>query len=639
MQEDRKDVARKYDATEIQVLEGLEAVRRRPSMYIGSTDARGLQNLVREVVDNSVDEALAGYCDSIDVVIERDGSISIADNGRGIPVDMHPTEHRPALEVVMTTLHAGGKFQKGLYRVSGGLHGVGVSVVNALSEWCRVEVARGGKVYRQEYRRGEPVGPVEVVAEATHTGNKTTFKPDSTIMETTEFSFDALSQFLREQAFLNRGLRISIEDRRSNRSHVFEYDGGITSFVEYLDENRKPLHRPPIYVKGERNEVEVEVALQYNESYAENVFTYVNNVNTVEGGTHLAGFRTALTRTLNAYGQRAGLLKNSFALSGEDAREGLTAVLSVKVPEPQFEGQTKAKLGNSEVRGIVESVVGEKLAEFLEENPAVAKKVIEKSMEAARAREAARKARELTRRKNALDTVNLPGKLADCTIKDPEHCEIYIVEGDSAAGTAKQGRDRSFQAILPIWGKPINAERSRVDRVLKNDRLSPVISALGTGVGEDCDVSRLRYGKIIIMADADIDGSHIRALLLTFFFRYMRPLIERGHIHIAQPPLFMIKRGKMERYAYSEKERDDILAQMQGDRGVMVQRYKGLGEMNAEQLWKTTMNPESRTLLRVVLEDAVEADHMFTMLLGHEVEPRRRFIEENAKYAELDAWA
>lgn len=639
MPEDRGSTARKYDATDIQVLEGLEAVRRRPSMYIGSTDAHGLQNLVREVVDNSVDEALMGSCDSIEVVIESDGSISIADNGAGIPVDNHPTEHRPALEVVMTTLHAGGKFQKGLYRVSAGLHGVGVSVVNALSEWCRVEVARGGNVYRQEYHQGEPVGPVEVVGESSHTGTKTMFRPDPTIMETTEFSFDALFQFLREQAFLNRGLRISIEDRRSSRSHVFQYDGGITSFVEYLDENRKPLHRPPIYVKGERDEVDVEVALQYNESYVENVFTYVNNVNTVEGGTHLVGFRTALTRTLNAYGQRGRLLKNSFVLSGEDVREGLTAVLSIKVPEPQFEGQTKAKLGNSDVRGIVESVVGEKLAEFLEENPAVAKRIIEKSTEAARAREAARKARELTRRKSALDSADLPGKLADCTIKDPEHCEIYLVEGDSAAGTAKQGRDRSFQAILPVWGKPLNAERSRVDKVLKNDKLSPVISALGTGVGEDCDRSRLRYGKVIIMADADIDGSHIRALLLTFFFRYMRPLIEYGHIYIAQPPLFMIKKGRIERYTHSEKERDDVLAQMEGERGVMVQRYKGLGEMNAEQLWKTTMNPEVRTLLQVVLEDTVEADHMFTMLLGHEVEPRRRFIEENARYAELDAWA
>jgi len=624
-----------YNAEAIQVLKGLEAVRRRPGMYIGSTDARGLMHMVREVVDNSVDEVMAGFCDRIEVTLYKDGSISVLDNGRGIPVDVHPDQGRPALEVVMTTLHAGGKFRKGFYRISGGLHGVGVSVVNALSEWCEVEVYRDGRGYRQCYHRGFPDADMEEIGPSDRKGTFVRFKPDPEIFGHTGFSFEDISRMLREQAFLNRGTTFRIRDERTGREEVSRYDGGIVAFVEFLDENRRSLHRPPIYISGRKGDVEVEVALQYNDSYVENIYTYVNNVHTTEGGTHLVGFKTALTRTLNQYAKAHGLLKD-MSLSGEDVREGLTAVLSVKVPDPQFEGQTKTKLGNSEVRGIVDSIFGEGLAEFLEENPDVAKAIIAKAVEAARAREAARKARELTRRKSALDSASLPGKLADCSTRDPEKTEIFLVEGDSAAGSAKQGRDRRFQAILPLWGKPLNAEKARVDKVLKNDKLQPVIAALGIGVGEGCNISKLRYGKVIIMADADIDGSHIRALILTFFFRYMRPLIERGFVYIAQPPLYLIRKGKVERYVYSEEEKDRVLEELGGDKGITIQRYKGLGEMNPEQLWKTTMNPETRVLRQVVLEDGIEADRVVTMLLGDEVEPRRKFIEENARFAELD---
>jgi DNA gyrase subunit B len=546
-------------------------------------------------------------------------------------VDIHPTEKRPALEVVMTKLHAGGKFQKGAYRVSGGLHGVGVSVVNALSEWCAVEVYKSGKIHRQSYHRGVPDGDMEITGETEKQGTKTTFRPDPEIMEEVEFGFDVISKLVREQAFLNSGVKLSILDEQSGKSRDFEYEGGIVTFVEYLDENKNPLHKPPIYIQGTSDGLELEIAMQYNDSYSENIFSYVNTVHTVEGGTHLSGFKTALTRTLNTYGQKNKLLKNGSTLSGDDVREGLTAVISVKIPEPQFEGQTKTKLGNHEVRGMVESLVGEKLSAYLEENPAVVKRIIEKALQAAQAAQAARRARELTRRKSVLESASLPGKLADCSIKDPASCEIFLVEGDSAGGSAKQGRDRRFQAILPLWGVPINAEKARADKILNNDKLLPVITALGAGLGEDYDVSKLRYGKVIVMADADIDGLHIRTLLLAFFFRYMRAMVEKGHVYIARPPLYLIRKGKQEHYAYSDSERDEVLARLDG-KGIAVQRYKGLAEMNPDQLWKTTMDPEVRTLLRVTLEDEVEADHVFTVLLGNDVPPRRKFIEENAKY-------
>ncbi|RKY73107.1 MAG: DNA topoisomerase (ATP-hydrolyzing) subunit B [Candidatus Latescibacterota bacterium] len=628
-------VDEEYSASRIQVLKGLEAVRKRPAMYIGSTGVAGLHHLVYEVIDNSIDEALAGYCDRIEVTINQDGSVTVIDNGRGIPVDIHPTQNKPALEVVMTTLHAGGKFDKKVYRVSGGLHGVGVSVVNALSLWCEVEIWRDGKRYIQRYRRGVPEAEVRTIGQTDRSGTKVTFLPDPKIFDTTDFSFDILSQRLRELAFLNPGVHISIKDEKSGKQHVFQYDGGISSFVEYLDEERSPLHRPPIYFKRQRDSVSVELAMQYTESYSENIFTYVNNVNTVEGGTHLIGFKAALTRVLNAYAQRENMLKAmKTSLSGEDVREGLTVVLSIKMPDPQFEGQTKTKLGNSNIRGIVESLVTESLTEFFEENPSVVQKILLKSIEAARAREAARRAKELTRRKTALSSNSLPGKLADCSSKNPEECEIFLVEGDSAGGSAKQGRDRRFQAILPLWGKMLNVEKARIDRVLANDKLEPIITALGAGVGEECDSEKLRYNKIIIMADADVDGSHIRTLILTFFFRYMRSLIEKGHIYIAQPPLFSIRKGKEEEYAYNEEERDAIVRRLGEDKGIVIQRYKGLGEMNPDQLWKTTMNPETRTLLKVTLEDAVEAEKVFSTLMGDQVEPRRKFIEENAKYVQ-----
>ena len=624
-----------YSADNIQVLKGLEAVRKRPAMYIANTDIRGLHHLLREIVDNSIDEAMAGVCNRIDVSLNVDGSATVVDNGRGIPVDIHPIEKRPGVEVVMTILHAGGKFDKKTYKVSGGLHGVGASVVNALSEWCEVEVSINGRIHRQRYERGIPVYDLKEVGKSKTTGTKTTFKPDPEIFETVEFQHDTVASWLRELAFLNSTVTITLKDERSGQSDTFHYKGGLVSFVQYLDEGRVPLHKP-ISTSGERESISVELALQYNDSYTENVFTYVNNIHTPEGGTHLVGFRTALTRTLNTYAEKNNLFKNvKFTLSGEDVREGLTTVISLKVPEPQFEGQTKTKLGNSNVRGIVESIVGERLTEYFEENPSVARKILDKSIEAARAREAARKARELVRRKGVLEGGGLPGKLMDCSISDPEVTEIFLVEGDSAGGSAAQGRDRRFQAVLPLWGKPLNVEKARIDKVLGNDKLQPLIMALGAGIAEDFDVAKLRYGKVIIMADADVDGSHIRTLVLTFFFRYMRQMVDTERVYIAQPPLFLVKHGKTEQYAFSDGERDTILKSMgsNGDGGVkntMVQRYKGLGEMNPDQLWKTTMNPETRTLLQVSIEDAAEAEHTFAMLMGDEVEPRRRFIEENA---------
>ncbi len=630
-----EEKADRYDASQIQVLKGLEAVRRRPAMYIGDVTGRGLHHLIYEVVDNSVDEALAGYCDRIEVVLRKDGAVRVSDNGRGIPVDKHPTEGRPAVEVVMTTLHAGGKFDKKIYQVSGGLHGVGVSVVNALSEWLEVEVRRDGKRYWQRYERGVPVGPLEEKGKAKGTGTTVTFLPDKEIFKKRKFNFETLSERLRELAFLNPGLRIVLRDEREEREEVFYSKGGLKEFVQYIDEGRTPVHKKVITISGNKDGVPVDLAMQYNDSFTDNVFTYVNNIHTVEGGTHLIGFRTALTRTLNQYAQKNNLIKNGeLVLTGEDVREGLTAVLSVKVMEPQFEGQTKTRLGNSEVRGIVESIVGEGLANFLEQNPSDAKRIIEKGITAARSREAARKARELTRRKRALDTAGLPGKLADCSVRDPEHTELYLVEGDSAGGSAKQGRDRQFQAILPLKGKILNVEKARIDKILSNDEIRTIVAALGTGIGkDDFDAERLRYGKIIIMTDADVDGSHIRTLLLTFFFRYMRELIEQGKIYIAQPPLYRIRKGKEEYYAYDDDERDELLEKL-GRNGVDVQRYKGLGEMNPEQLWRTTMDPERRTLLQVTIEEAFEADRIFSTLMGDRVAPRRKFIEENAKYVQ-----
>ncbi|MFH0778944.1 MAG: DNA topoisomerase (ATP-hydrolyzing) subunit B [Candidatus Eisenbacteria bacterium] len=620
-----------YDARKIQVLKGLDGVRKRPSMYIGSTGQKGLHHLVYEVVDNSIDETLAGFCDSVSVTIHEDASVTVVDNGRGIPVDLHPAQKLPAVEVVMTTLHSGGKFDAESYKVSGGLHGVGVSVVNALSEWLEVKVARDGKVYHQRYERGKTATKLKEAGKSKTTGTTVWFKPDKQIFETLDFSFDTLSQRLRELAFLNKGVRIDFVDERSGKSHVFKYDGGIVSFVKFLNENKNVLHPKPISFQRTRDGIEVEIALQYNDSYLESIFTFVNNINTIEGGTHLIGFKAALTRSINNYAQKEGLVKNAdTALSGDDVREGLTAVLSVKLRNPQFEGQTKSKLGNSEVKGIVESIVGDGLVEFFEETPSVAKKIIEKSVAAARAREAARKARELARRKSVLDSGSLPGKLADCSATDPSICELYLVEGDSAGGSAKQGRDRRFQAILPLKGKILNVEKARIDKILSNDEIRTLITALGTGIGdEEFDAAKTRYHKIVIMTDADVDGAHIRTLLLTFFYRYMKGLLEKGYVYIAQPPLYRIKKGKQEQYAYDDKERDSVLHKI-GRKGIAIQRYKGLGEMNPEQLWQTTMNPESRLFLKVTLEDAVEADRIFTILMGDLVEPRRRFIEENA---------
>jgi DNA gyrase subunit B len=622
-----------YDATTIQVLKGLEAVRRRPSMYIGDTGTRGLHHLVYEVVDNSVDETMAGFCDTIKVSLNKDGSVTVEDNGRGIPVDLHPTQKKPAVEVVMTMLHAGGKFDHRTYKVAGGLHGVGVSVVNALSQWCEVEVSRDGKVYHQKYEKGNPVSKLKVKGQKKQTGTKTTFKPDPRIFPKTEFSFDVLSAKFREMAFLNKGLKMNIEEKKTGKSNSFKFKGGLISFIEYLNENKDALHKKPIYFNSTRDTTEIEMALQYTGAYAENILSYVNNIHTLEGGTHLVGFKTALTRSINHYAQKNNLTKNSHvSLLGEDVREGLTAVLSIRLPDPQFEGQTKTKLGNSEIKGIVESVLSENLSDFFEENPSVARKIIDKSLSAARSREAARKARELTRRKSALESSGLPGKLADCSLEDPDQCEIYIVEGDSAGGSAKMGRDRRFQAILPLKGKILNVEKARMDRVLSNEEIRTIITALGTGIGTDeFDISKARYGKVIIMTDADIDGSHIRTLLLTFLYRHMRELIEQEKVYIAQPPLYRIKKGSSEYYAYSDEERDKILKNV-GKDGISIQRYKGLGEMNPDQLWKTTMDPERRVLLQVTLEDAAEAEHIFSILMGDQVEPRRKFIEENAKY-------
>lgn len=624
-----------YSAENIQVLKGLEAVRMRPAMYIGDVTSRGLHHLVYELVDNSIDEALAGFCDEILVTIHEDERISVYDNGRGIPVDKHKEQNKSALEVIMTVLHAGGKFDKDTYKVSGGLHGVGASVVNALASHCEVEVYRDGQTYYQSYERGVPSGPLEKRDKTKKRGTRVTFMADATIFKKVKYEFQILTKRLRDLAFLNKGLKITLRDEREEKQEeVFHYKGGLIEFVNYLDENRVSLHKP-IYFEEERDGVQVEIAFGYNDSYSENIFTYCNNVNTIEGGTHLVGFKAALTRTLNNYGTKNNLLKN-VSLQGEDTREGITAIISVKVGEPQFEGQTKTKLGNSEVKGIVESIVNEKLAENLEQNPSVGKRIIEKGLSAARSREAAKKARELTRRKNALETSTLPGKLADCSISDPAQCEMYLVEGDSAGGSAKQGRDRRFQAILPLKGKILNVEKARLHKILSNDEIKTIITALGTGIGEaDFSLERLRYHKIIIMTDADVDGSHIRTLLLTFFFRYMKELVELGHIYIAQPPLYKIKNGKQEVYAYDDDEKEDILKRFgkNGDANKSgISRYKGLGEMNPDQLWETTMDPEKRTLLQVTLENAAEADHIFSTLMGDQVEPRRNFIQKNAKY-------
>lgn len=646
-----------YSASDIQVLKGLEHVRKRPAMYIGDVSSRGLHHLVYEVVDNAIDEALAGFCDKIILTIGKEGTITVEDNGRGIPTEMHPTEKKSALEVVMTQLNAGGKFNRDTYKVSGGLHGVGVSVVNALSEWMEVSVYREGKIFYQKYKRGEPVAPVKETGKVKEkTGTKVTFMPDAEIFKSVNFKFETLEARLRELAYLNKDLTIIIRDERSGKEEEFRYKGGIIDFVKYLDEDEKSITGKPIYVNGERENIIMEVAFSYNESYNDNIYTFVNNINTHEGGTHLEGFKAALTRTLNNFASKNNLIKSDkITLTGDDFREGLTCVVSVKVPEPQFEGQTKTKLGNSEVKGIVQSLVGEQLGNFLEENPSIGKKIIEKCLRAAEAREAARKARELTRRKNALDLGGLPGKLADCSISDPAQCEIYLVEGDSAGGSAKQGRDRRFQAILPLKGKILNVEKARINKILENEQIRDIITALGAGIGnsDNFDTNKVRYGKIILMCDADIDGSHIRTLLLTFFYRHMKEVIDMGMLYIAQPPLYKVKKGKQEFYAYDDSERDSILKSLKvdkgdvmieteetsgttGPKGVAISRFKGLGEMNPEQLWATTMNPETRTILLVTNENASAADKMFRVLMGEEVEPRRKFIEDNAKYANLD---
>ena len=624
-----------YGADQIQVLEGLEAVRKRPGMYIGSTSIRGLHHMVYEIVDNCVDEALAGYCTQIDIKIEPGNIICVEDNGRGIPVDIHPKTKISAAETVYTKLHAGGKFggDSG-YKVSGGLHGVGASVVNALSTWTEVTIQRDGGIYQMKFEKGKTVEPLTRIGDSKKTGTKVRFLADDTIFETLDFNYETLETRFREIAFLTKGLKINISDLRvePNLKAEFHFEGGLRSFVQYLNKNKEPIHPEPIYIEKD-GEVPVEIAFQYTTAYSENIYTFVNNINTIEGGTHLEGFKRALTKTFNDYAKSHNLLKDKDSnLQGEDIREGITAVVSVKVKEPQFEGQTKTKLGNSVVTGIVSSMVNEALGNFLEENPNVAKTILEKCISASRAREAARKARELVRRKSALETSTLPGKLADCSSKVPEECEVYIVEGDSAGGSAKQGRDRKFQAILPLWGKMLNVEKSRADKIYNNDKLQPVILAVGAGIGADFDISKIRYGKVIIMADADVDGAHIRTLLLTFFFRYMRPLIENGNVYLAQPPLYKLsKKGVKDIYCYTDEEMTKHLNDLGRD-GVNIQRYKGLGEMNPEQLWDTTMNPEKRILIKVKLEDAIKADETFTILMGDEIGPRRKFIEENAKF-------
>ena len=627
-------VSGSYNAEQIHVLEGLEAVRKRPAMYIGSTSARGLHHLVYEVVDNSIDEALAGHCTEIKVIIHADNSITVIDNGRGIPVDMMKKEKKPAVEVIMTVLHAGGKFGDGGYKVSGGLHGVGVTCVNALSEHLEVEVRRGGKCYGIEFKQGKTSKKLYEKGPADTTGTTVHFKPDASIFTETEYSYDTLRLRIRELAFLNKGITISLADERpEGRSESFHFAGGIIEFVEFVDHNKDKINAKPIYLEGEKNSIIVEVAMQYCDTYNENVFTYVNNINTEEGGTHLSGFRKALTRTINNYARANKLLKdNEDALSGDDVREGLTAVLSLKVPNPQFESQTKIKLGNSEVMPVVDNLVGDTLAEFMEENPSVAKKIVEKGIVAARARMAARKARELTRRKNAMDLGGLPGKLADCKSRNVEDTEIYLVEGDSAGGSAKQGRNSDFQAILPLRGKILNVEKARLDKILSSEEIRNMIPAFGCGIGDDFNLDKARYGKIIIMTDADVDGAHIRTLLLTFFYRYMQPLIKEGHVYIAQPPLYLIRKSQKEHYyAYSDEELQNILDKVGRDSNPYIQRYKGLGEMNPGQLWETTMDPAARTILQVQMEDAAEADSIFSILMGDKVEPRRQFIEENAK--------
>ena len=630
-------VTQEYGAEQIQVLEGLEAVRKRPGMYIGSTSSSGLHHLVYEIVDNSIDEALAGFCNHIEVCIEEGDIISVTDNGRGIPVDIQEQTGKSALEVVFTVLHAGGKFGGGGYKVSGGLHGVGASVVNAMSEWLIVQVHKNGKIYEMRFSRGHITQEMRIIGDTDRTGTTVRFKPDPEMFEDTVYDYDILHTRMREQAFLNGGLYISTEDKREGKEQKDEmcYEGGIREFVSFINQNKTPLHNDVIYMKGERADSEAEIALQYNDSYNEIIVSFANNIHTPEGGMHETGFRTALTRVLNAYGIKVGLLKNDDKLTGEDCREGMTAIISVKLTEPQFEGQTKAKLGNSEMRTLVDSVVSDKLEQFLEENPAVGKAIIEKAMTASRAREAARKARESVRRKTGLESGQMPDKLQDCNERDPSLCEIYIVEGDSAAGSAIQGRDSRFQAILAMWGKMLNVEKARADKIYGNDKLYPLIVALGAGIGDEFNIEKLRYHKIIIMADADVDGSHIRTLLLTFFFRYMRPLIDNGYVYSAVPPLYKLTRGKTVKVAYSDEERDRISAELRGDNAnakVDISRFKGLGEMDPHELWETTMDPEKRSLRRITLDDALRADEVFTILMGEEVEPRRAWIESNAKY-------
>ena len=638
MSDINEKITQEYDASKIQVLEGLEAVRKRPGMYIGSTSSSGLHHLVYEIVDNSIDEALAGYCDRIEVIIEPGDVICVRDNGRGIPVDIQEQTGKSALEVVFTVLHAGGKFGGGGYKVSGGLHGVGASVVNAMSEWLVVHVHKNGKIYEMKFSRGNITQEMRIVGDTDRTGTTVRFKPDPEMFDETGYDYVTLHTRMREQAFLNGGLYISTEDKREGKEQKDEmcYAGGIREFVSFINQNKTPLHNEVIYMKGERSDSEAEIALQYNDSYNEIIVSFANNIHTPEGGMHETGFRTALTRVLNAYGTKVGILKNDDKLSGEDCREGMTAIISVKLTEPQFEGQTKAKLGNSEMRTLVDSVVSDKLEQFLEENPAVGKAILDKAMTASRAREAARKARESVRRKTGLESGQMPDKLRDCNERDASLTELYIVEGDSAGGSATQGRDSRYQAILPLWGKMLNVEKARADKVYGNDKLAPVITALGAGIGDEFDVNKLRYHKIVIMADADVDGAHIRTLMLTFFFRFMRPLIEQGYVYSAVPPLYKLSRGKTTRVAFSDEERDRVSAELRGDNPnakVDISRFKGLGEMDPHELWETTMNPETRTLRRICLEDAVKADEIFTILMGEQVEPRKAFIEENAKYA------
>ncbi|TAH64153.1 MAG: DNA topoisomerase (ATP-hydrolyzing) subunit B [Gottschalkiaceae bacterium] len=629
---DKKKSNSSYEAEQIQVLEGLEAVRKRPGMYIGSTGSKGLHHLVWEVVDNSIDEALAGFCKNINITIHPDNSASIEDDGRGFPVGIHPKLGKPAVEVALTVLHAGSKFGGGGYKVSGGLHGVGVSVVNALSEWLEVQVKREGKIYKQRYERGIPITKLEVVGTTKDTGSKVSFKPDYKVFDEMEYDFVILEHRLRELAFLNKGIRINLKDERENKEKSFQYEGGIVSFVKYLNKNRGVLHKEPIYFEAKKENLEVELALQYNDGYSESIFSFANNINTLEGGTHTSGFKTAITKVINDYARKYKFLKENDAnLLGEDVREGLTSVISVKLSDPQFEGQTKTKLGNPEIRGIVDSVVSDNFGAYLEENPSDAKIIVEKALTAARARDAAKKARELTRRKNVLESSTLPGKLADCSERDPKLCEIYIVEGDSAGGSAKQGRDRRFQAILPLRGKILNVEKARLDKILSSEMIRAMITAFGAGISDDFNIEKMRYHRIIMMTDADVDGAHIRTLLLTFFYRYMRPLIEAGYVYIAQPPLYKIRKKNKDYYAYNDKELEKIFKDI-GREGSSIQRYKGLGEMNPEQLWDTTMNPETRMILQVTMEDVVAADEIFTVLMGDKVEPRREFIEHNAKY-------